>query len=146
MRPDAPATRRRLGDNASVSGAVRVLVADDSPAFRRVAKQVIELSPGFELAATAATCEEAVELTEKLRPHLVLMDVRMPAMGGIDAARRLGTNCGAQVVLISAGSGEDTPGVSAADLSYMAKASFGPATLRALWDRLGPACPPSGRD
>ena len=111
-----------------------MLVADDSPAFRRVAQQVIELSPGFELAATAATSEEAVELTRKLHPDLVLMDVRMPAMGGIDAARTLAADSGALVVLISSGRREDTPGISATDLPYMAKTTLGPAALRAIWD------------
>ena len=81
MRADAPATRRRPGDQASAGAAISVLVADDSPAFRRVARQVIERSPGFELVGTAATSEEAVELTRKLRPQLVLMDVRMPTSG-----------------------------------------------------------------
>jgi DNA-binding NarL/FixJ family response regulator len=114
-----------------------VLVADDSPAFRRVARQVIELSPGFELVGTAATSEEAVELTRKLRPDLVLMDVRMPTMGGLDAARTLAADA-ARVVLISGGRREDTPGISATDLPYMAKTSFGPRTLQALWDELAP--------
>ena len=134
MPTDAPATRRRPGDQASTGATIRVLIADDSPAFRRVAVQVVERSPGFEVAATAATSEEAVELTRKLRPDLVLMDVRMPEMGGIDAARLIGSDCGGRIVLISGSRREDTPGISATDLPYMAKASFGPATLRALWD------------
>jgi two-component system, NarL family, invasion response regulator UvrY len=138
MPADAPATRRRPGDHASAGAAIRVLVADDSPAFRRVARQVIELSPGFELVGTAATSEEAVELTRKLGPELVLMDVRMPRMGGVDAARTLAADCGARVVLISGGRREDTPGISATDLPYMAKTSFGPAVLQALWDELAP--------
>jgi two-component system, NarL family, invasion response regulator UvrY len=115
-----------------------VLIADDSPAFRRVAPQVIELSPGFELVGTAATSEEAVELTRGLRPDLVLMDVRMPTMGGLDAARTLAADCGARIVLISSGEREDTPGISATDLPYMAKTSFGPGVLQALWDELEP--------
>ena len=108
-----------------------MLVADDSPAFRRVARQVIERSPGFELVGTAATSEEAVELTRKLRPQLVLMDVRMPTSGGLDAALTLAVDCGARIVLISGGEREDTPGISATDLPYMAKTSFSPGALRA---------------
>lgn len=83
MRTHADAPLRRPGDEASTGAAIRVLVADDSQAFRRVARQVIDLNPGFELAGTAATSEEAVELARRLRPELVLLDVRMPAMGGI---------------------------------------------------------------
>ena len=115
-----------------------MLIADDSPAFRGVARQVIELSPGFELVGTAATSEEAVELTRGLRPDLVLMDVRMPTMGGLDAARTLAADCGARIVLISSGEREDTPGISATDLPYMAKTSFAPGVLQALWDELEP--------
>ena len=91
---DAPAPWQRSGDPASAGAVIRVLVADDSPAFRTVARQVIELSPGFELAGTAATSEEAVELTRTLRPELVLMDVRMPTMGGLDAALEIGADPG----------------------------------------------------
>ena len=138
MQADAPATRRRPGDQASAGAAVRVLVADDSAAFRQVARQVIELSPGFELVGTAATGEEAVELALELRPHLVLLDVRMPAMGGIDAARQIRDGSDARVVLISGGRREDTPGISATDLPYLPKASFGPGSLRALWEELTP--------
>jgi DNA-binding NarL/FixJ family response regulator len=118
---------------------VSVLVADDSTAFRRVARQVIELSPGFVLAGTAATSEEAVELARTLRPQLVLLDVRMPRMGGIDAARTIAAQSDAQVVLISGDRREDTPGISATDLPYLAKSRFGPAALRALWDELATA-------
>ena len=138
MRADAPATRRRPGDQASAGAAISVLVADDSPAFRRVARRVIERSPGFELVGTAATSEEAVELTRKLRPQLVLMDVRMPTSGGLDAALTLAVDCGARIVLISGGEREDTPGISATDLPYMAKTSFSPGALRALWEQLAP--------
>jgi DNA-binding NarL/FixJ family response regulator len=135
-RADAPATLRRPGDQAPAGALIRVLVADDSPAFRRVARQVIDLSPGFELAGTAATCEEAVELTRSLRPQLVLLDVRMPAMGGIDAAREIGPDSGARIVLISGGRREDAPGISGTDLPYLPKSSFGPTALRELWDEL----------
>jgi CheY-like chemotaxis protein len=135
---DAPAPWQRSGDPASAGAVIRVLVADDSPAFRTVARQVIELSPGFELAGTAATSEEAVELTRTLRPELVLMDVRMPTMGGLDAALEIGADPGALVVLISGGRREDTPGISGTDLPYLPKSSFGPAALRALWEQLRP--------
>jgi DNA-binding NarL/FixJ family response regulator len=118
------------------SGAtVRVLVADDSTAFRSVARQVIELSPGFELAATAATGEEAIAASERVHPDLVLMDVRMPGMGGVKAAEEIASRePGVRVVLISGGLREDVPGASETDLPYLPKSKFGPAVLRELWD------------
>jgi DNA-binding NarL/FixJ family response regulator len=139
IRADAHAEARSSGGRPPASSPVRVLVADDSRAFRRVARQVIELSPGFELTGTAATSEEAVELARTLRPHLVLVDVRMPRMGGIDAARAIAESSDASVVLISGSRREDTPGVSATDLPYLPKSSLGPAALRALWDELSEA-------
>lgn len=137
-RAEAPAPLRRTGDTAAAGALIRVLVADDSAAFRRVAQQVIDLTPGFELAGTAATCEEAVELTRTLRPNLVLLDLRMPAMGGIDAARAIGPDSGAGIVLLSGGRREDAPGISGTDLPYLPKTEFGPAALRELWDELAP--------
>ena len=92
MRTDAPATRRRPGDQGSAGAAIRVLVADDSPAFRRVAMPGDRAQPRLRARGTAATSEEAVELTRKLAPELVLMDVRMPTWEGRrrpDARRRL---------------------------------------------------------
>jgi DNA-binding NarL/FixJ family response regulator len=111
---------------------VRVLVADDSDAFQRAAAQVIDVSPGFELAATASTGEEAISLSEQLHPDLVLLDVRMPGMGGIAAAGTIAA-AGAQVVLISGGPREDAPGMAGSTLPYLSKSSFGPDALRTLW-------------
>jgi CheY-like chemotaxis protein len=111
---------------------VRVLVADDSEAFQRAAAQVIDVCPGFELAATASTGEEAITISEQLHPDLVLLDVRMPGMGGIAAAGTIAA-AGAQVVLISGGPREDAPGMAASTLPYLSKTSFGPDTLRTLW-------------
>ncbi|MGN6379978.1 MAG: response regulator transcription factor [Gaiellales bacterium] len=115
-----------------------MLVADDSTAFRRVARQVIELSPGFELAATAATGEEAIAVSERVHPHLVLIDVRMPGMGGVKAADEIAARePGVRVVLISGGLREDAPGASETALPYLSKSQFGPAALRALWEGVG---------
>jgi two-component system, NarL family, invasion response regulator UvrY len=66
----------------------RVLVVDDHAAFRKAARAVI-LAAGLELAGEAATGEEAVAAAESLRPDLVLMDVNMPGIGGIEATRQI---------------------------------------------------------
>jgi two-component system, NarL family, invasion response regulator UvrY len=130
----AAAARPVRGGNGSPGPVVRVLVADDSEAFQRAAAQVIEVCPGFELAATAASGEEAIELTGHLRPDLVLVDIRMPGMGGVAAAEEIAASApGAEVVLISGGPREDAPGMAASSRPYLAKSSFGPDALRALW-------------
>lgn len=68
---------------------LRVLVADDHPMFRDGIRALLSSSPDAELAGEAATGEEAVALAAELQPDLVLMDVQMPGMGGIEATRRI---------------------------------------------------------
>ncbi len=62
---------------------------DDQVVFRRAAHDVIAATPGFEPVGDAESGEEALAEVERLRPELVLLDVRMPGIGGIEAARRI---------------------------------------------------------
>jgi DNA-binding NarL/FixJ family response regulator len=131
---DAAARPVRGGIGSSHAPLVRVLVADDSDTFLRAAAQVIAVCSGFELTAMASTGEEAIALSEQLHPDLVLLDVRMPGMGGIAAAEEITAgDPGVQVVLISGGPREDAPGMATSSLPYLSKSSFGPETLRTLW-------------
>ena len=66
---------------------VRVLVADDQAPFRRAARSVVGATTDFELVGEASSGEEAVALVGSLRPDLVLMDIAMDGIGGIEAAR-----------------------------------------------------------
>ena len=68
---------------------VRVLVADDHAIFRQGVISVIERQPGLELAGEAADGLEAVRLAESLAPRLVVMDIAMPGLSGIEAASRI---------------------------------------------------------
>ncbi|MDP9477294.1 MAG: response regulator transcription factor [Actinomycetota bacterium] len=68
---------------------LRVLVADDHPMFRDGIRALLASSTDAELAGEAATGEEAVALAAELQPDLVVMDVQMPGMGGIEATRRI---------------------------------------------------------
>jgi two-component system invasion response regulator UvrY len=71
------------------SASVRVLTADDHPEFRTTARELIEATPGFVAVGVACCGEQAVELAIDLEPDLVLMDVNMEGIGGIEAARRI---------------------------------------------------------
>ena len=66
---------------------IRVLICDDHDLFRHGLRMVLEVEEGIEVVAEAADGEQAVAKVEELAPDVVLMDVRMPRMGGIEATR-----------------------------------------------------------
>lgn len=69
--------------------ALRVLLVDDEPLFRRGLQLVLRAVTGVEVVGEAADGEEALEKVRELVPDVVLMEVRMPVMNGIEAARRI---------------------------------------------------------
>jgi DNA-binding NarL/FixJ family response regulator len=71
------------------AGVIRVLLADDQTVVREGLGMLVGLLPGIELVATAADGEEALKLAAEHNPDVVLMDLRMPRMDGIEAIRRL---------------------------------------------------------
>ena len=115
---------------------VGVLVVDDQQAFRRAAQDVIEATAGFELVGEASSGRQAVEAINELHPDLVLVDVRMPEMDGMETTRRLHeADPNAVVVLITVEDPLNLPAdvgfCGAADL--VRKQDFRPALLRRLW-------------
>jgi DNA-binding NarL/FixJ family response regulator len=69
--------------------SIRLLVADDQELVRAGLRMVLEAEPDLEIVGEAADGAEAVELARRQRPDVVLMDVRMPGVDGIEATRRL---------------------------------------------------------
>jgi two-component system, NarL family, invasion response regulator UvrY len=122
--------------------AVHVLTVDDQAVFRAAAREVIEATPGFVAVAEAGSGAEALVLTESLRPDLVLLDVRMPEMDGIETARRLRDVApDSVVVLISLEDPVDVNAVAheCGAVASVRKQDFRPATLRELWATHHPA-------
>jgi DNA-binding NarL/FixJ family response regulator len=125
-----------------VAANVRVMIVDDLSSFRRVARAVIDATPGFETVGDAASGGEALTNCDQLRPDLVLLDVRMPGMDGIEAARRLHrSHPDTVIVLISLEELQNTPHTVTAcgAAAFVRKRDFGPTMLRSLWDLHGPS-------
>jgi two-component system, NarL family, invasion response regulator UvrY len=113
-----------------------VVVVDDQAPFRLAAKAVLRRIDCFELAGEASSGPEAIQLVDALRPALVLMDINMPEMNGIEATQRiLAAHPDVVVFLCSTYDVADLPpGVAASGASaYVNKEQFGADTLRRLW-------------
>jgi DNA-binding NarL/FixJ family response regulator len=119
----------------SPAGAVTVLTVDDQAVFRRAAAALISATPGFEEVGQAATGAEALELAGALKPDLVLLDVRMDEMDGLETARRLlASDCGAVVVLISLNDVPEAASALAGGVAaHVRKQDLSTRTLRELW-------------
>ncbi len=115
---------------------VRVVIVDDQEPFRRAGAAVIEAMDDFELVGVAETGEDSVELARALTPDLVLMDVNLPGMNGLEAARLLRRIDPAPVVVLlstydQSDYGDETHDCGAA--AYLSKSAFEPDLLRRVW-------------
>jgi DNA-binding NarL/FixJ family response regulator len=116
---------------------VTVLVVDDQAPFRLAARAVLRRAPGFELVGEAADGDEAVARARELRPSLVLMDINMPTVNGIEATRRILAEAPDTVVfLCSTYQRSDLPPEAEASgfAAYVHKEELAPDLLRRLWD------------
>jgi DNA-binding NarL/FixJ family response regulator len=121
-----------------VSERLPVLIVDDQAPFRAAMKAVLRRTSEFELVGEAANGTEAVSLADELNPALVLMDINMPEMNGIDATRALvSRHPGVVVILCSTYDAGDLPPEVATSgaRAYLNKEHLGADTLRQLWDR-----------
>jgi two-component system invasion response regulator UvrY len=116
--------------------SVGILTVDDQPLFRQAARDVIEATPGFACVGEAASGQEALEVVARLGPALILVDVRMPGMDGIETARRvLRARPSTVVVLVSVEDPADLPSnaLSSGAAALIRKQDFRPTVLRRLW-------------
>jgi DNA-binding NarL/FixJ family response regulator len=129
---------RRDGDTADTPAPtdVGVLIVDDQAPFRAVARTVVQLAAGFSVIGEAASGEEAVELAASLHPSLVLMDINLPGINGIEATRQIVAAApDTVVIMLSTYRADDLPS-DAADCGaarYVHKEDFGPAILQEIW-------------
>ena len=119
---------------------VRVLVVDDQAPFLRAMTSVVEETAGFEVVGRASSGEESLVATAALRPDLVLMDVNLPGIDGLEATRRLRAGEFPPVVLLLSTYDEDAGEVFVAEsgaAAYLTKSAFGPDRLEEAWSAAG---------
>jgi DNA-binding NarL/FixJ family response regulator len=134
-------TAREPAATVRADTPVGVLVVDDQLVFRQVAREVIDATADFEILGEAGSGPHALAATEELSPDLVLLDVRMPGMDGIETAGRLATSYPeVVVVLVTIDEPPYLPdGVGACGAAELVrKQDFGPALLRRVWRAHGP--------
>ena len=115
-----------------------VMVVDDQAPFRMAARAVIGRSEGFSLAGEAENGVKALELANEIHPDVVLMDINMPEMGGIEATRRIVAELpDTFVILCSTYDISDLPpdAMASGARAYVHKEQLGAKTLRRLWDQ-----------
>jgi CheY-like chemotaxis protein len=138
LRSQAGQQHRRTRRNIAAARSQvrgRVLVVDDSETFQRVAASVVAETQGLRLIGVAASGEEAIRLLPELKPGLVLLDVHMPGISGIETAPLIRRESPSTlIVLVSA-----DPESVAADLesigvaAFLSKVELSPQKLEELW-------------
>jgi len=119
-------------------GDVRVLVVDDQEPFRRAMTTVVEETDGFVVVGSAASGEESLLTAVEVQPDLVLMDVHLPGLDGLEASRLLTRGgAGPVVVLLSTYDEDQVEVAGSGAATYVPKAAFGPDRLAEVWKRHG---------
>ncbi len=118
-----------------MSRPIRILIADDHPLFRAGLRALLESIPDTEVAGEAATGEEAVEVALALVPDVVVMDINMPRLNGIDATRRIVDESEDVKVLVMTMHDDDEAvfaAIRAGARGYQLKGAAQDETLRAI--------------
>ena len=116
--------------------AVQVLIVDDQEPFRSASRMVVEMTDGFEVAGEAETGEEGVALAAELEPDLVLMDVMLPGIDGLEATRQItGTDNAALVLVMSTHESDEfaEAATEAGAIGFIPKSQFGMDELAQAW-------------
>ena len=116
--------------------SVRVLIVDDQVPFRRAAQAVVESTDQFVVADAVETAEQCLAVVDDLEPDLILMDINLPGIDGVEASNRLRVSHPGIVVILLSSYDE----AEFADLTlhcgaaaYVPKSLFGPDRLEEVW-------------
>ncbi|MFN8629232.1 MAG: response regulator transcription factor [Chloroflexota bacterium] len=114
---------------------LRVLIAEDHAVVREGTRQLIERDPEIEVIGEAADGAEAVQLAASLQPDVTLLDIHMPSVNGIEAARRItAERPGARILILSAYDDEDyvSAALDAGASGYLLKSAHGHEVVAAI--------------
>jgi DNA-binding NarL/FixJ family response regulator len=118
----------------------RVLAVDDDGPFLGLLNEVLRATDQLETAGVATSGEQAVTAAERLRPEIVLMDVRMPGLGGLEAAKRIkAAQPQTLIVLISTEHPDELPRETRASFvdAVVWKPDLEPGLLDTIWLKHG---------
>ncbi len=110
----------------------RVLIVDDQAPFRQAAALVVELADGVEFAGEAGSAEEALDKIAATAPDLVLMDINLPGIDGLEATRRIVSEFPDIAVLVVStyeSAEYESRALEAGAVGFVSKAEFGPWSL-----------------
>ena len=128
------------GDAAASPAVVRVMIVDDQQPFRAAARAVLERVSGFQLVAEVDSGEEAVAACASSAPDLVLMDINMGALDGIEATKLItAADPSIRVILVSTYAIDDLPpgARTSGSIAYVNKDELSPKVIRRLWESGG---------
>ena len=115
---------------------VRILTVDDQEVFRRAARSVVKVLPDFEVVAECEDGESALAVARKVAPDLVLLDVRLPGIDGIETARHMSAADALPVIVLVTTTGIHELSAVAASCGAAAlvlKQWLTPRLVRGLW-------------
>ncbi|MFI7586192.1 response regulator transcription factor [Spongisporangium articulatum] len=133
--PDETGTQSARAAAGVAVPPVRVLIVDDQAPFRSVARTLVSLIRGWSVVGEAESGEAGVAAVDELGPQLVLMDINLPGINGVEATRRiLAAHPEVTVVLVSTYAAEDLPAdaLSVGAAGYIRKEELTPKLLRSL--------------
>ena len=126
---------------------IRILIADDHPVFRYGLKALLNAMPDTEVVGEVTTGEEAIALASSLRPDLILMDINMPGVNGIEATRRIReANIDTHILVVTMLEDDSVfAAMRAGAHGYVIKGSEPAEILRAIRSVAGSSSPLSSR-
>lgn len=127
--------KRPSSSSRNIKKKTTILIADDHPLFRGSVRSVLDAIPDFKVVGEAGNGVEAISLTEEMRPDIVLMDITMPELGGLEVTRQIKTEHPEIAVLILTIHSDEQHALEileAGASGYLTKSVFGEEIINAI--------------